>query len=75
MPYKSKTYCGLIALLSLNSANLFVFALPHTTRQLTSDYRADEVKAAFKHAWAGYSKYAYGHDELLPVTNSFSDSR
>ncbi|KAI9255854.1 glycoside hydrolase [Helicostylum pulchrum] len=76
MPYLSKTYCSLIALLSLNSANLFVFALPHvTTRQLTSDYRADEVKAAFKHAWAGYSQYAYGHDELLPVTNSFSDSR
>lgn len=71
----SKTGCCLITLLSLNSASLFVVALPHKTSQLTSDFRADAIKSAFKHAWGGYSKYAYGHDELLSVTSKYSDSR
>ena len=29
----------------------------------------------FRFAWDGYYKYAYPHDDLLPRTNSFSDSR
>ncbi|CAG8953201.1 hypothetical protein HYFRA_00003402 [Hymenoscyphus fraxineus] len=37
--------------------------------------RADAVKEAFTYAWDGYYKYAFPHDELKPVTNSFSDSR
>ena len=28
---------------------------------------------AFKHAWAGYKKYAWGHDELLPISKAFND--
>ncbi|KAG2208875.1 hypothetical protein INT47_011015 [Mucor saturninus] len=71
----SKARCCLITLLSLNSANLFVVALPHKIHQLTSENRADAIKSAFKHAWDGYSKYAFGHDELMPISNNFSDSR
>lgn len=37
--------------------------------------RADAVKAAFKRAWDGYYKYAFPHDSLLPVTNSYEDDR
>lgn len=37
--------------------------------------RADAVKAAFEFAWDGYYKYAFPHDELHPVSNSYSDSR
>jgi mannosyl-oligosaccharide alpha-1,2-mannosidase len=37
--------------------------------------RADAVKAAFEFAWDGYQKYAFPHDELHPVSNSYSDSR
>jgi mannosyl-oligosaccharide alpha-1,2-mannosidase len=37
--------------------------------------RANAVKAAFQTAWDGYYKYAYGHDSLRPVTNTFSDDR
>lgn len=29
---------------------------------------------AFKHAWNGYEKYAFGHDEIRPVTNQTNDS-
>ena len=28
---------------------------------------------AFRHAWAGYRKFAWGHDELKPVSRSFSE--
>ncbi len=35
--------------------------------------RADAVKAAFRHGWDGYYKFAFPHDALLPVENGFSD--
>lgn len=34
--------------------------------------RADEVKGAMAHAWKGYKAYAWGKDQLLPVSHSFS---
>ena len=34
---------------------------------------AAEVKAEFMHAWAGYKKYAWGHDDLRPLTKSYHD--
>ncbi|KAI8639087.1 glycoside hydrolase [Parasitella parasitica] len=41
----------------------------------SNEYRAGRIRSAFQHAWKGYSTFAYGHDELLPVSSSFSDSR
>ncbi|KAI0035311.1 glycoside hydrolase [Vararia minispora EC-137] len=35
---------------------------------------AEEVKAAFIHAYTGYEKYAAPHDELLPITNGYVDN-
>ncbi|KAJ5901755.1 CAZyme family GH47 [Penicillium taxi] len=37
--------------------------------------KAAAVKEAFQHAWDGYIKYAFPHDELHPVTNGYGDSR
>jgi mannosyl-oligosaccharide alpha-1,2-mannosidase len=37
--------------------------------------RADAVKEAFQFAWDGYYTYAFPHDELHPVSNTYSDSR
>ena len=34
---------------------------------------AAEVKAEFLHAWNGYKKYAWGHDDLKPLTKSYHD--
>ncbi|RHZ47128.1 hypothetical protein Glove_590g23 [Diversispora epigaea] len=31
--------------------------------------RRDSIKNGFLHAWRGYSKYAWGYDELRPVSN------
>ncbi|KAF1800385.1 glycoside hydrolase family 47 protein [Mucor lusitanicus] len=38
-------------------------------------FRANMVKSAFQHAWNGYTSFAYGHDELQPITNGTTDSR
>lgn len=35
--------------------------------------RQKAVVDAFLHAWAGYRKFAWGHDELKPLTRSFSE--
>lgn len=40
-----------------------------------NQHRADAVKSAFQIAWDGYKEYAFPHDELHPVTNTFGDSR
>lgn len=39
------------------------------------DDRAQQVKDAFVHAYNGYRQYAWGADELLPLTNKPSNSR
>jgi mannosidase alpha-like ER degradation enhancer 2 len=32
-----------------------------------------EVRAEFLHAWNGYKKYAWGHDDLKPLSKGFHD--
>ena len=31
------------------------------------------VREEFEHAWSGYKRYAWGHDELLPLSKSYHD--
>ncbi|KKK18024.1 mannosyl-oligosaccharide alpha-1,2-mannosidase precursor [Aspergillus rambellii] len=57
---------------------LHLLALPATGLALVgspSGSQADTVKEAFSHAWDGYMKYAFPHDELLPLSNGYGDSR
>ncbi|CAI4227896.1 unnamed protein product [Auanema sp. JU1783] len=35
--------------------------------------RQEAVRKAFQHAWNGYKKYAWGHDQLKPVSKSYSE--
>lgn len=44
-------------------------------RDSDAQQKADAVKEAFQHAWDGYMKYAFPHDELHPVSNGYGDSR
>lgn len=37
--------------------------------------RAAAVQEAYRHAWSGYKQYAFPNDELLPVSNGYSNSR
>ncbi|CAO3700030.1 unnamed protein product [Rhizopus stolonifer] len=55
--------------------NLSLIALTCLHYVAAVDTRAQSVRNAFKHAWDGYSNYAYGHDELAPISNKISDSR
>src|SRR3977135_41198 len=34
---------------------------------------ANEVRSEFLHAWNGYKKYAWGHDDLKPLSRSYHD--
>jgi glycosyl hydrolase family 47 len=34
---------------------------------------AAQVRAEFLHAWRGYRKYAWGHDDLKPLSKSYHD--
>lgn len=74
---------SIIALAAINSFK--VDARPTTVKRasllandsvnVTVDSRADAVRQAFLHGWNGYVTYAFGHDELLPVSMKPSDSR
>lgn len=35
--------------------------------------RQQAVVDAFKHAWVGYKKYAWGHDHLRPISKTYQD--
>ncbi|RVE68802.1 hypothetical protein OJAV_G00095130 [Oryzias javanicus] len=35
--------------------------------------RLEAVREAFRHAWKGYKDYAWGHDELRPISKSYSE--
>jgi len=41
--------------------------------QKPSPKLAAEVKAEFLHAWNGYKKYAWGHDDLKPLSKTYHD--
>jgi mannosyl-oligosaccharide alpha-1,2-mannosidase len=45
------------------------------TQAMTHQQRADAVRNAYQFAWNGYMQHAFPHDQLLPVTNTFSDPR
>ncbi|KAI9839207.1 MAG: maturation of Asn-linked oligosaccharides protein [Sarea resinae] len=46
-----------------------------TSNVTSPQARADAVKEAFTFAWDGYYKYAFPHDELHPVSDTYGDSR
>ncbi|OAL22768.1 hypothetical protein AYO20_11117 [Fonsecaea nubica] len=45
-----------------------------THAKATQERRRDAVKEAFVHAWNGYKKYAWGQDEVAPVSGAFRSS-
>ncbi|HKO97010.1 MAG TPA: glycoside hydrolase family 47 protein [Pyrinomonadaceae bacterium] len=68
MPSRSpilKIACGLLTLALLPAT-----AFPQTPNR---NRLAKEVKAEFLHAWNGYKKYAWGHDDLKPLSKTHHD--
>jgi len=35
--------------------------------------RMEAVVEAFRHSWRAYRTYAWGHDELLPITKTYTE--
>lgn len=63
--------CGLKVLASVL---LIAFTFSLTSAQsLSSQQLAKQVKAEFLHAWRGYEKYAWGHDDLRPLSKTHHD--
>src|SRR4030081_2286925 len=51
-----------------------ILAAPFTPAQQPNRRRlASEVKAEFLHAWNGYKKHAWGHDDLKPLSKTYHD--
>jgi Glycosyl hydrolase family 47 len=53
---------------------LMTFAASATNAQAVNRQKlATEVRAEFLHAWQGYKKYAWGHDDLKPLSKTYHD--
>ncbi|KAG0049832.1 hypothetical protein BGZ83_005359 [Gryganskiella cystojenkinii] len=52
----------------------FVFPRETDKQRSVREQRRLAVRAGFQHTWAGYKKYAWGHDEVKPVSGGFRDS-
>lgn len=50
----------------------YVFYWPPETPEVWAD-RAAKVKGAFLHAYQGYERHAFPHDELQPISNESVD--
>lgn len=64
----------LIVLLTLQSfsARTFSYRLNNSDKIDKTVY-AEKVKQEFLHAWNAYKKYAWGHDQLKPLSKSYRD--
>src|SRR5258707_3317859 len=47
--------------------------LVHPQQPVNKAQLASEVRAEFLHAWNGYKKYAWGHDDLKPLSKTYHD--
>lgn len=56
--------CGLFVL---------VLLVPGTIQAQQNKRLAAQVKAEFLHAWNGYKRYAWGHDDLKPLSKTYHD--
>ncbi len=52
---------------------LVTLPFPAAAQQVNKNKLAAEVKAEFLHAWNGYKKYAWGHDDLKPLSKTYHD--
>jgi mannosidase alpha-like ER degradation enhancer 2 len=50
---------------------LLLLLLPSPAAAQPNNKLAAEVRAEFLHAWNGYKKYAWGHDDLKPLSQSY----
>ncbi|CAN2390284.1 trimming of terminal mannose on B branch [Pristimantis euphronides] len=47
--------------------------VPEQKEPVPINERQEAVIEAFRHAWTGYKQFAWGHDELKPISKSYSE--
>jgi mannosidase alpha-like ER degradation enhancer 2 len=52
---------------------VLVLLLSGTIQAQQNKMLAAQVKAEFLHAWNGYKRYAWGHDDLKPLSKTYHD--
>ena len=71
---KFKRVCLRSALLLLLTCLFMPVAFPQSSRTQTNKRPTPAaVRAEFLHAWNGYKKYAWGHDDLKPLSKGYHD--
>src|SRR6266581_2087983 len=55
------------------SVILFPSEIVLAQQRVNKQQGAAEVRAEFLHAWDGYKKYAWGHDDLKPLSKTYHD--
>lgn len=75
--YKLSAYTVFFALIvkPLETAAASVNKINKLDACKSSNFESEQIKEAFLFAYNGYKDHAWGHDELLPVSKSYSDSR
>jgi len=63
-----------ISILFFINGNSFAMQKPKTSNvKINKKEMAAKIKTEFLHAWNGYKKYAWGHDELKPISETYQD--
>ncbi|KAG0346285.1 hypothetical protein BG004_001993 [Podila humilis] len=52
----------------------FDFPMESKEEREEREQRLNQVRAGMAHAWAGYKKHAWGHDEVKPVSGGYKDN-
>lgn len=68
MKSSNRAFIAFTLLLSIVSSS---FA--QTNRKIDKKQLAEQVKSEFMHAWGGYKKYAWGKDDLKPLSKSYKN--
>lgn len=64
----SRTFTALFLMITITSTS---FA--QTKQKIDKKELAEQVKSEFLHAWNGYKKYAWGKDDLKPLSKSYKN--
>ena len=73
LPQRGRDAGKSIFAISLLVILLFSTATRGNAQTVDRPRLAESVKAEFLHAWTGYKKYCWGHDDLKPISKTCRD--
>src|SRR3954463_1518928 len=63
----------ILAIMSLAIFAILMLVSPAAAQRVNTSQLASNVKSEFLHAWTGYKKYCWGHDDLKPLSKTCRD--